>query len=146
MKNLILALAVATLPVVAHAQKSYSNGESVYDQNYKVCRIDGTYTVCSENTPTIVNTKKAANKNDKTIAQLHKLDRYVYVNPEPRVVNATSKKNPRFGASYDDPNAAYQGKESAINDGVDKTISRNINYINNNTNLPPNDGGNSDKK
>lgn len=145
MKNLILALAVATLPVVAHAQKSYSNGESAYDQNYKVCRIDGTYTVCSENTPTIVNTKKAAAKNDKTITQLHKLDRYVYVNPEPKVVTS-SKHNSHFSASYDDPNAAYQGKESAINDGVDKNISRNINYINNNSNLPPNDGGNSDKR
>ncbi len=152
MKNFILALTVATLPLMAQAQRPQANRISAYDQNYKVCRIDGTYTTCDENTPTIVNTKKAARKNDKIIANLHKLDQHVYVEPKPEpttqstVVSTYSRKNPRFSASYDDPNAAYQGKESKINDGVDKNISRNINYVNNGNNLPPNDGGNTDKK
>jgi hypothetical protein len=150
MKNLILALTVASLPVMAHAQRSYTNHISVYDQNYKVCRIDGTYTTCDPNTPTIVTSKKVKNNNAKVEARLRKLDQHVYVEPKPEPTTPTtvvkSRKNPRFGASYDDPNAAYQGKESKINDGVQKNLSRNLNYINNGANLPPNDGGNSDKK
>ena len=47
----------------------------------------------------------------------------------------------RIRVTYDEPGAAYEGKESMINDGVRKNKQRNINTNNGAYDLPPNDGG-----
>jgi hypothetical protein len=124
--------------------------QSKFDQNFKVCRIDDKYATCDENTPSVVVTKKAKDKNQKTIDGLRRMDSYTYVAPKPAPVPiqlATSvKRNPRFLVSYDDPQAPYLGEESMVNDGVQKNKQRNLNYLDGSVQRPPSDGGNSDRK
>jgi hypothetical protein len=53
----------------------------------------------------------------------------------------SNRRNPRIRVTIDDPTAAYQGKESMINDGVQLNKERNINYLDTSVELPPSDGG-----
>ncbi len=141
MKQILLALTVlGTTYISANAQT-----ESKYAVNSKVCRVDDRYKVCDEDDAAVQITKP--NKNTKTEAQLRRLDSYVRVKPTQSV---RGQKNAMFTAQYEVPGpskpeeAAYDGQDSPINDGVEKNKARNINY-NTGVEVPPNDGNNSQK-
>lgn len=135
-KILIAPVLIAIMHFGANAQSSQ------YDQNFKVCRIDDKYHVCSEEDPTVMVTKdKAKDDKRKVEASLRRMDTYVHLGyPQRNVVS--NKRNPRIVVSYDDPNGAYKGEETMINDGVQANKVRNVNYLDNSVTLPPVDGGN----
>jgi hypothetical protein len=59
--------------------------------------------------------------------------------------SGNARYHSRIRVTYDDMNDPYQGKPSMQNDGVQKNIQRNINYLDAANPLPPNDGGNSSR-
>jgi hypothetical protein len=138
MKKILLIAAIAAI--------AYNNAEaqakSAFDKNYRVCRINDKYRTCDENTELIVS-NKVDKKTEQTVASLRRLDTYVHMGFRPSAT-LSSRRNPRIHVAYDDPNGAYEGKETMINDGVKKNIHRNLNYITG-TEVPPNDGGLSDR-
>lgn len=138
MKQVLLMLAIAGATYTsANAQSG-----SAYDVNYNVCRTNGKYHVCSNNSPQIIDGKEKANDNEKQVEKsLSRLNSYTYVKGTPRQQGESYKKNPRFIVTYNDPQAPYEGKESLVNDGVEKNKNRNINYLDNSVDLPPVDGG-----
>lgn len=135
MKQILLALTIiGTMHFSANAQV-----DSKFAQNYKVCMVGDKYKTCAPDDDAIQPSNKEAKKTE---AALRRLDSYVRVRS---TTTATSKKNPRFSAAYETPEeVAYLGMNSPINDGVTKNKVRNINY-NNGVEVPPNDGGVSDK-
>ena len=137
MKKILLALAVLGLiNTGANAQKSK------FDKNYKVCMADGKYRTCNPEAPAATTKHVVTTNEPQKVASLRKLDTYVHMGYIPS--NTTSRmKNPRILVSYDDPQAPYLGQESRVNDGVQKNIDRNINYLDYSTDLPPNDGSGS---
>lgn len=136
MKQILLALTVIGLMhTSANAQT-----KSKYDINYDVCKTNGKYHVCGTNTPQISDGyQKPTDNKTEVVSSLRRMDTYVhmgYGTPG----GSSFKNNPRFRVSYDDPNGAYEGKETLTNDGVQKNINRNVNYLDNSVNLPPVDG------
>lgn len=141
MKVALMALIlIGTIQGSATAQ---STKKSKYDVNYKVCKVGDKYKTCDENTPAFAPAKDEAKAIKQQTKELRKLDEHVYAISSP----ASAKKNPRFIATYDgdDPQSAYNGKESMINDGVEKNKARNVNYLDMSVNLPPSDGNNASK-
>ena len=128
MRQLLLFLAVIalTLPFKAFAQ------------NYRVCLVDNKYKICDKKTPSIHYTKKALANDTETMERLKKMDTHVYMGYSEPAPTATTRSNMRV--YVDDPNGAYQGKPTLINDGVRKNKSRNVNYGNTGADLPPSDG------
>ena len=116
------------------------NGKSKFDQNYKVCIKGDKYAVCDEVDK--MNEKVGRDvKLTNDDRALRRFDTHVHLGYA--TANAYSNKNnPRIRVSYDDPNGAYEGEETMINDGVEKNKARNINYLDGSMQLPPNDGGN----
>lgn len=138
MKQTIIALAVLTF--ICSNAKAQS---SAYDINYKVCKVNDKYKACGEDDPAITNTKPKAESNVAAVSSsLRRLDTYVKPESTPRQVYTSVKGNPRFTVTYDDINGAYEGKDTKANGTVSANIERNINYLDNSVNLPPNDGGN----
>jgi len=136
MKQILLALLIAgALPLGANAQTN-----SKFAQNYKVCINGDKYAVCNEEEKTSekVGRDVKVTNDDR---RLRMFDTYVHMGYSPATAYS-NKNNPRIKVSYEDPNGAYEGKETSINDGVQKNIERNINYLDGSVQLPPNDGGN----
>jgi hypothetical protein len=141
MKKILLALAlIGLVRYAADAQK-----KSIYDKNYKVCLANGKYRTCNSEAPAAKTKRVVISDESEKVASLRRMDTYVHMGYRPS--NTTSnKRNPRILLSYDDPQAPYLGEESRTNDGVQKNIQRNINYLDNSVDLPPNDGGLSDRR
>jgi hypothetical protein len=136
MKKLLIALAViGTIHISANAQS-----KSPFDVNYKVCRVDSKYKTCDANDPAVVTTTSKATTEQKKVEQsLRRMDTYVHLGYRPSNV-VSNKRNPRIVVMYDDPNGAYEGKSTQINDGVQKNKVRNVNYLDTSVDLPSNDG------
>jgi hypothetical protein len=139
MKKILLALAIiGSLSYSAEAQK-----KSKFDINYKVCLANGKYRTCNSEAPAAKTKRVVLSDEEQTVASLRKMDTYVHMGYKSTALS--NKKNPRFVVIYDDARAPYLGKESMTNDGVQNTRERNINYLNTTTELPPNDGGLSER-
>lgn len=138
MKKLLFALVLVGLASTgANAQS-----KSKFDQNYKVCVKGSTYKVCDENEAAMQTNAQGRdvvlNAPDPSLSLLNTNTHLGYRT----TTTASNRRNPRIVVAYDDPNAAYEGKESRINDGVKKNKTRNINYLDSSVDLPPVDGGN----
>lgn len=136
MKQILFALALIGLAANANAQSN-----SRYAQNYKMCVKGNSYQVCGDQQAAVQAQQQG---RDITVGEpdpsLSLLNTNTYLGY--RTASASSnRRNPRIVVAYDDPNAAYEGKESRINDGVKKNKLRNINYLDSSVELPPNDGG-----
>jgi hypothetical protein len=139
MKQIFLVCTALGLMLTnAKAQKS-----SQYDINYKICKVHDKYDACGEHDPTVISEPKPTDNKAAVAASLRRLDTHVNVKPSSENRQISFKGNPRFSVLYDDPNGAYEGKETRINDGVQKNVHRNINYLDNSVDLPPNDGNSS---
>jgi hypothetical protein len=136
MKQVLIGLLIAgILPLSANAQ---NKGKSNYNKNYPVCIKGNQYAVCDnmDKATEQVGRDVKVTSDDRT---LHLFDTYVHMGYRP-MASASTKNNPRLRVSYEDPNGAYEGKETSINDGVKKNIQRNLNYLDASMTLPPNDG------
>jgi hypothetical protein len=137
MKKILLALAVigfGTFTAEAQSKKS------IYDKNYPVCMVDGKYQVCP-----VSNKAETAGRTAEITgpdASFRMLDTSVYLGYSRPGSSATG--NPRIRVTIDDPQAPYEGKESMTNDGVQKNKRRNLHH-NTGVELPPNDGGLSER-
>jgi hypothetical protein len=137
MKKILLALAVigfGTFTAEAQSKKS------IYDKNYPVCVVDGKYQVCP-----VSNKAESAGRSAEITgpdASFRMLDTSVYLGYSRP--GSSAMRNPRIRVTIDDPQAPYEGKESMVNDGVQKNKQRNLNH-NTNVELPPNDGGLSER-
>lgn len=141
MKKILLALAIlGSVSYSVEAQK-----KSKFDINYKVCLMDGKYRTCNPEAPAAKTKKVVLSNEEQTVASLRKMDTYVHMGFRPSST-LSNRQNPRILLSYDDPQAPYLGKESRTNDGVQKNKERNLNYLDNSVDLPPNDGGLSDRR
>jgi hypothetical protein len=135
MKKILLALGIiGILPFSAEAQK-----KSVYDKNYPVCIADNKYVLCNDAAKATeeVGRDVKVTSPDKS---LRMFDSYVHMGYR-TTPSASNRRNPRILVSYEDPNGAYEGKETRINDGVQKNKARNLNYLDGSVQLPPVDGG-----
>lgn len=149
MKHSILMLAVFGMTYFSANAQNGEAKKSEYDINYKVCRINGKYTTCSDNTPTVVNTPSYERKmqsqqekvNAKTLDGLRRYDSYTRVLPLQPVVVTAPKAIAKIDQRFEGTSAAYHGNPTPENDGIAKNKERNINYLNSSVNLPPNDGG-----
>jgi len=128
---LFLSLLLTGLIYNAEAQKKSSSA----NQNFRICFVGGQYVACDANAPI---TSAGAIYETSQAEEMP-------ATPPVHLGKGIARKS-RIMVAYDDPNAPYQGEESAVNDGVDKNKERNINYQNNAANVPPNDGGLSNKK
>jgi hypothetical protein len=134
MKKILLALTIlGILPFGADAQKS------VYDKNYKVCINDNKYALCDGQAKANEEVGRDV-KITSPARSLRMFDSYVHMGYRTASANS-NKRNSRIIVSYEDPNGAYEGKETLINDGVEKNKARNINYLDGSMQLPPVDGG-----
>jgi hypothetical protein len=109
-----------------------------FSQNYRICLIDNKYTICDKKTPIIHYSKKALARDKVVMEKLQKMDTEVFMGYSEPASVAKTRSNMRV--YVDDPNGAYQGSPTLINDGVRKNMVRNINYGNGGVDLPPNDG------
>ena len=137
MKQILLALGIAFL---SQANANAQSKESANAINYPVCMHGNGYQVCDE------HSAKEQKQGGGVVTSapdpsLNLLNTQVNMGYRATAANS-SRRNPRFRVSYDDPNGAYEGKETRINDGVQKNKVRNINYLDATVVLPPNDGGN----
>lgn len=134
MKNLLIALAVCGLTYTsADAQ---SSAHSKFAKNYPVCLIGNTYTVC--NTPVTTN----IGRTTETSSTFGMQSSYVHMGYGN---SGNARFRGRIRVTYDEPGAPYHGTENMTNDGVKKNERRNINTNNPAYDLPPNDGGLSDR-
>jgi len=149
MKHSILMLAVFGMTYFSANAQNGEAKKSEYDINYKVCRINGKYTTCSDNTPTIVKTPAYIRKmesqqersNAKTLDGLRRYDSYTRVLPLQPVVVTAPKPITKINERFEGTSAAYHGNPTPENDGQKKNKERNINYLNSSVDLPPSDGG-----
>jgi hypothetical protein len=74
----------------------------------------------------------------KTVAHKHKVVHHRKTGKKPVTYTKHNIK-----VSENDARAPYEGKHSMENDGVKKNETRNLNYQNNSTTLPPVNGSNS---
>ena len=123
----ILSLFLTGSIYTAEAQSNKSNS----DQNFRICFVNGQYIACDASAPI-------------TSAGTIEVPKEAPPTPPVHLGKGTSRKS-RIQVAYDDPNAPYQGVNSQVNDGVDKNNDRNIRYQNNSAQIPPNDGGLSNK-
>ncbi len=149
MKHSILMLAVFGMTYVSANAQNGEAKKSEYDINYKVCRINGQYTTCSDNTPNVVNTPsyerkveaQKAKAHAKTLDGLRRFDSYTRVLPLQPVVVTAAKPIAKIDQRFEGTSAAYHGNPTPENDGQKKNKERNINYLNTSVDLPPSDGG-----
>jgi len=131
MKNILLALAICGCTYTsANAQNS---GDSKFAKNYPVCLTGDKYHVCNDRSAMNTNVGRTTETNKVFGMQ----STYVHM-------GYGTNNNPRYRGNirvtYDEPGAAYEGKETMINDGVRKNMKRNLNTNNGAYDLPPNDG------
>lgn len=133
MKQILFAI-LGLLYFMPNAQ---AQSNSQYAKNYKVCKLDGKYATCDANTfnrmqraEKVAATRSTQTKNEAPVASY---SQFVYV-------STSNKENDNIKVLYDDEEAAYEGKNSPINDGVKKNVNRNINYLDESVDLPPVDG------
>ena len=125
----ILSLFFTGLIYKAEAQ----NKKSSADQNFRICFVNGQYIACDADAPIT-----SAGTIVEPVEELP---------PTPPVYLGTgTARKSRMQVAYDDPNAPYQGVDSQVNDGTNKNKKRNINYLDNSAQIPPNDGGLSNKR
>jgi hypothetical protein len=132
MKKLLLALSAFGLFAFNAEAKGNKNAK-----NYKICLVNDTYQVCDKASNKIAKVGREV-KTDNSGASLRMLDSYTHLGYGSNV--SSNRNNPRIRVSIDDPMAPYEGKESMVNDGVQKNISRNINYLDASIDLPPVNG------
>ena len=132
MKNLLLTLAMFGLTYTAAEAQSSAN--SKFAKNYRVCLVGDKYQVCNENTPIATN----LGRTTETATSFGMQNTYVHMGYS---TGGNARYRSRIRVTYDEPGAAYEGKESMINDGVRKNEQRNLNTNNGAYDLPPNDGG-----
>ncbi len=137
MKKILFALAICSFAINADAQKNKGN----FNQNFNVCYVGGRYQICEPGqamssgygAPTSATTATGGN------------DAYVNMASETSM-NRHSRKKSNMRVMIDDPNGAYEGKETLTNDGVFNTIQRNTNYLDAGVTLPSSDGGVSNRR
>ncbi|RYY26977.1 MAG: hypothetical protein EOO04_10020 [Chitinophagaceae bacterium] len=132
MKNLLLALAVTGASFSAAEAQSSAN--SKYAKNYPVCLVGNSYQLCQS------GLSQDIGRTTEEVAYISMENTYVHLGASTNQGNARFRSS-RIRVTYDDPGAAYEGKESMINDGIKKNKIRNINTNNGGYDLPPNDGG-----
>jgi hypothetical protein len=138
MKTLLLALAATVIGFSAEAQKTGTSANSRFAKNYSVCPVGSGYTVCDRATAMKNVGGRTETVTSRSMAMSETL---VYMGER----NTTIGRG-RIRVSYpDDPNGAYEGKEVRTNDGVQKNKVRQLNQYNTSVDLPPNDGGLSDR-
>jgi hypothetical protein len=136
MKQILLALAIISL---GYTNADAKGKKSTYAKNYPICLSGSTYKVCPA--PKTSEVGRDVTVNDPTTS-LRMMDTYVHMGYGR--TGFSDRHNPRIRVTIDDPHAPYEGKESMVNDGVQKNKQRNLN-ANTGVELPPNDGGLSDK-
>jgi hypothetical protein len=147
-QSMVMLAVIGMMHFSANAQNKEIK-KSEFDINYKVCRINGKYTTCSDNTPTVVNTlsyirkveMQKAKAYSKTLDGLRRYDTYTRVQPLQPVTVVAPKPIVKIDQRYEGTSAAYHGNPTPENDGIAKNKERNINYLNTSTYLPANDGG-----
>ncbi len=147
-QSMVMLAVIGMMHFSANAQNKEIK-KSEFDINYKVCRINGKYTTCSDNTPTVVNTPSYIRKVEmqkakayaKTLDGLRRYDTYTRVQPLQPVTVVAPKPIVKIDQRYEGTSAAYHGNPTPENDGIAKNKERNINYLNTSTYLPANDGG-----
>jgi hypothetical protein len=132
MKQILLALGIVCL---AQANAGAQSKNAI---NYNVCMHGNGYAVCDK------HSAQAQKQGGQVVTEapdpaLSLLNTQVNMGYRTASINS-SKRNPRLRVSADDPNGAYEGKETRINDGLQKNKIRNINYQDASVVLPPNDG------
>lgn len=137
MKQILFALGLTCFVQLNAGAQTKGNPNAI---NYNVCMHGNGYQVCDE------HAAKTQMQGGHVVTEapdpsLSLLNTQVNMGYRSAVANS-NRRNPRFRVSFDDPNGAYQGKETKINDGVQKNKQRNINYLDATVQLPPNDGNN----
>lgn len=128
---LLVSLLLTGFIYTAEAQKRSSNA----DQNFRICFVGGQYVACDADAPIT------------SAGTMYEVQTAEEMPPAPTVhVGKGSARKSRMQVAYDDPNAPYQGVDSQVNDGVEKNKERNKNYLDNSAQVPPNDGGLSNKR
>lgn len=143
MKKILFAIMVLAIGTTsADAQTKGKSAKSVNAKNYPICLVGEEYKVCPVHTNAQLGRSEIVNNPE---ASLRMMDTSVYLGytntPSYGIMVPSNRRNPRIRVTIDDPNAPYQGKESMINDGVQKNKVRNINYLDSSVQLPPSDGG-----
>lgn len=130
MKTIFLFAIVGLVSQDADAQSRKSR----YDINFRICQDNGVYKPCSE----VKKTHLSSGQNDQLNQQQRIPDTDNRVD---MTHNHTHYLRSRIRVTYsDNANAPYKGEESMQNDGVQKTVNRNLNYLDGAAQLPPNDG------
>ena len=110
-----------------------SSANSKFAKNYPVCLVGGQYQICNSGMSSEIGRTTEVSSEGIRMET-------TYVHLGSSSGNARYRGN-RIRVSYDEPDAPYEGKESMVNDGVQKNKHRNINTNNGAYDLPPNDGG-----
>ena len=131
MKKLLLLLAAAAF--TSEASLAQNSANSKFAKNYRVCLIGDKYQVCDNSEPIATNLGRTTETSEVFGMQ----NTYVHMG----YGTGNARFRGRIRVTYDEPGAAYEGKESMINDGLRKNKQRNINTNNGAYDLPPNDGG-----
>jgi hypothetical protein len=142
MKKMIFALGlIGLIGAGANAQTIGNSANSKVAKNYPVCQTSTGYRVCNDAAATMPATTpaKGANLTGITSSSVHMGSGMSMETP--RSYGGNRRKVSHIFVTYDDPQAPYKGKESMVNDGVQKNIVRNINYYDQSVILPPVDGG-----
>lgn len=131
MKNLLLALALTGLTYTSAEAQSSAN--SKFAKNYRICPTSSGYKVCDPATPA----GAGVGRSGETTTAFGMQSTYVHMGYS----TGNARYRGRIRVTYDEPGAPYKGKESMVNDGVQKNKIRNINTNNGAYDLPANDGG-----
>lgn len=132
MKKLLLALSAFSLFAFSAEAKGNKSAK-----NYRICLVNDAYQVCQNPTKSNSNVGREV-KTQEPDGSLRMMDTYTHLGYSSSL--SSNRNNPRIRVSVDDPMAPYEGKESMVNDGVQKNINRNINYLDASVVLPPVDG------
>ncbi len=136
MKFKIAILAFTSLAFAATNVNAQSKNN---DQNFPVCKTEKGYKVCDKEAKqasidrTVYSTTANAETKEEPCTVVH--------HQKIVLVGTSAKENPRIRVTYNNPGDVYEGDEVLSNDGVDKMIERNLNYLDFSVNRPPNDGG-----
>lgn len=142
MKILVIAAAATVFAFSANAQQTGKSANSKFAQNYSVCQTGGNYHPCSQAEAMTSNTGRTETVANTGMGSIAMSETTVYMGERNNTIGRG-----RIRVSYpDDPNGAYEGKETRINDGVQDNKQRNLNQYNDAVVLPANDGGLSDRR
>jgi hypothetical protein len=134
MKKIFLVFAV--LALAGTSASAQNSAHSKFAKNYRVCLIGNTYQVCDANAPKATDLGRTTETGESfgmSSTEVH------------MGYSSNARYRSRIRVTYDNMNNPYEGKPSMANDGVQKNIQRNINYLDAANPLPPNDGGNTSR-